>query len=104
VSTDYPPFSGARLAQPLLEHFPIFWTLHDVQSKCRAAIWRNDLGVEHGGESIESRLSRVEEGPLLLIARVFESSSCHDWIVRRGGRVLLGDQVKGPLLFRHQEP
>jgi hypothetical protein len=36
------------------------------------AIWRNDFGVElrveHGGELVESRLSRVGEAPLLLIA------------------------------------
>jgi hypothetical protein len=37
-----------------------------------AAIWRNDFGLElrfeHGGELVESRLSRVGEAPLLLIA------------------------------------
>ena len=37
-----------------------------------AAIWRNDFGlelrVEHGGELIESRLSRLGEAPLLQIA------------------------------------
>jgi len=37
-----------------------------------AAIWRNDVGlelhVENNGELIESRSSRVGEGPLLLIA------------------------------------
>jgi len=48
------------------------WTLHGIQSTCTAAIWRNDFGlelrVEHGGELIESRLSRYGEAPLLLIA------------------------------------
>jgi len=35
-------------------------------------MWRNEFGlelrIEHGGELIESRLSRVGEAPLLLIA------------------------------------
>ena len=48
------------------------WTLHGIQSNCRAAIYRNDFGlelrVEHRGELVESRLSRVGEAPLLLIA------------------------------------
>ena len=42
------------------------------QSDCTAAIWRNDFGLElrvlHGDELVESRLSRVGEAPLLLIA------------------------------------
>jgi len=41
------------------------WTLHSVQATRTAAIWRNDFGlelrVEHGGELIESRLSRFGE-------------------------------------------
>jgi hypothetical protein len=72
VSTDYSSFSGARPGQPLLEHVRILWTLHGMQSKCRAAIYRNDFGLElrvdHGGELVESRLSRFGEAPLLLIA------------------------------------
>jgi hypothetical protein len=47
------------------------WTLHGIQSNCTAAIWRSDFGVElrilHGGELLESRLSRYGEAPLLLI-------------------------------------
>jgi hypothetical protein len=43
-----------------------------MQSNRTATIWRNDFGlelrVEHGGELVESRLSRVGEAPLLLIA------------------------------------
>jgi hypothetical protein len=43
-----------------------------MQSNCTAAIWRNDFGLErrvlHGDELVESRLSRVGEAPLLLIA------------------------------------
>jgi hypothetical protein len=57
---------------PTLEHVRTLWTLHGIQSNCTAAIWRNDfsleLRVEHGGELIESRLSRLGEAPLLLIA------------------------------------
>jgi hypothetical protein len=56
----------------LLEHVRDLWTLHGIQSNCTAAIYRNDFGLElridHGDELIESRLSRVGEGPLLLIA------------------------------------
>ena len=48
------------------------WTLRYVETNCTAAIWRNDFGlelrVEHGGELVESRLSRFGEAPLLLIA------------------------------------
>jgi hypothetical protein len=43
-----------------------------MQSNCIAAIWRNDFGLElrvlHGDQLVESRLSRVGEAPLLLIA------------------------------------
>jgi hypothetical protein len=56
----------------LLEHVRDLWTLHGIQSICTAGIWRNDFGlelrVEHAGELVESRLSRVGEAPLLLIA------------------------------------
>lgn len=48
------------------------WTLRYIEANCTASIWRNDFGValrvEHGGELIESRLSRLGEEPLLLIA------------------------------------
>jgi hypothetical protein len=42
------------------------------------AIWRNDfwleLRVEHGGQLIESRLSRYCEAPLLLIAEQLKAN------------------------------
>jgi hypothetical protein len=69
----------------LLEHVRDLWTLHGIQSKVTAAIWRNDFGlelrVEHGGELIESRLSRIGEAPLLLVAdelkaNLIEQGSC----------------------------
>jgi hypothetical protein len=48
------------------------WQLRGITSNVTAAIWRNDFGlelrVEHGGELVESRLPRVGEVPLLLIA------------------------------------
>jgi len=67
----WPP-SGPQRRPPTLEHIRDLWTLHWSQSNCTAAIWRNDFGLElrvlHGGELIESRLSRYGEAPLLLIA------------------------------------
>jgi hypothetical protein len=64
---------GARVKRPsTLEHIRDLWTLNGVRSTCTAAIWRNDFGlelrVENNGDLVESRLSRVGEGPLLLIA------------------------------------
>jgi len=63
---------GHRSARPLLERVRDLWTLHSIQSTCAASIWRNDFGlelrVEHGGELIESRVSRVGEAPLQVIA------------------------------------
>jgi hypothetical protein len=48
------------------------WTLRYIETNCTAAIWRNDFGLElrvlHGGELIDSRLSRYGIEPLLLIA------------------------------------
>jgi len=59
-------------ARATLEHVRDLWTLHWSESNCTAAIWRNDFGLElrvlHGDELIESRLSRLGEAPLLLIA------------------------------------
>jgi len=58
--------------EPLLEHVRDLWTLQGIQGHCTAAIYRNDFGlelrVELAGDLIESRLSRVGEQPLLLIA------------------------------------
>jgi hypothetical protein len=63
---------GPQKHEPLLEHIRDVWTLRYIETNCTAAIWRNDFGlelrVEHGGELIESRLSRYGEEPLLLIA------------------------------------
>jgi hypothetical protein len=71
VSDTWPP-PGPQRREPLLEHVRDVWTLHGLQSNCTAAIYRNDFGlelrVEHGGELVESRLSRVGEEPLLVIA------------------------------------
>jgi hypothetical protein len=48
------------------------WTLHGIQSTVTASLYRSvfglELRVELAGELIESRLSRVGEEPLLLIA------------------------------------
>jgi hypothetical protein len=35
--------------------------LRYLETNCTVAIWRNNCGVEHGGELIESRLSRYGE-------------------------------------------
>ena len=71
MSDVWPP-PGPQKREPFLEHVRDVWTLHGIQSKVTAAIWRNDFGlelrVEHGGEFVESRLSRVGEAPLLLVA------------------------------------
>ena len=70
IDTWPPP--GPQKRPPLLELVHDLWRLHGIQSNVTAAIWRNDFGlelrVEHGGELVESRLSRVGEAPLLLIA------------------------------------
>ena len=71
MSDAWPP-PGPQKRSPLLEHVRDVWTLRGIQSNVTAAIWRNDFGlelrVEHAGELVESRLSRVGEAPLLLIA------------------------------------
>jgi len=58
--------------EPMLEHVRDLWTLHGIMSTVTAAIYRNEFGLELGidlaGELIESRLSRVGEEPLILIA------------------------------------
>jgi len=54
------------------------WTFRYIETNCTAAIWRKDFGhelrVEHGGELIESRLSRFGEELLLLIALIADQS------------------------------
>jgi hypothetical protein len=69
---DTRPPPGPQKREPLLEHVRDVWTLHGIQSNSTARIFRNDFGlelrVEHGGELLESRLSRFGEAPLLLIA------------------------------------
>ena len=69
--SEWPP-PGPQKREPLLEHVRDLWTLHGIQATCSARIFRNmfglELRVEHGGELVESRLSRVGEEPLLLIA------------------------------------
>ena len=66
------PAPGPQRREPTLEHVRDVWTLRYVETNSTAAIWRNDIGlelrVEHGGELIESRLSRYGIEPLLLIA------------------------------------
>jgi hypothetical protein len=70
VSDTWPPLGTAQA--PTVKHVRDLWRLRGGQSDVTAAIWRNDFGlelrVEHGGELIQSRLSRVGEAPLLLIA------------------------------------
>ena len=67
----WPP-PGPQRRPPTLEHIRDLWTLRGITSIVTAAIWRNDFGlelrVEDNGELVESRLSRVGEAPLLLIA------------------------------------
>jgi len=71
VTEQWTPFPGQIPSEPFLEHVRDLWTLQGIMSTCTAAIWRNDFGlelrIEHGGELIESRLSRDGEAPLLLI-------------------------------------
>jgi hypothetical protein len=54
------------------------WTLHGIQSTCTATLYQTtfdvELRVEHGGELVEPRLSRVGEEPLLLIADQIRSN------------------------------
>jgi hypothetical protein len=63
VAIDTWPPPGLQQHEPVLEHVRDLWTLHGIQSNVTAAIWRNDFGlelrIEHGGELVESRLSRV---------------------------------------------
>ena len=67
----WPP-PGPQPRPPTLEHVRDLWTLRGITSNVTAAIWRNDFGlelrVENNGDLVESRLSRVGEAPLLLIA------------------------------------
>jgi hypothetical protein len=69
VSDNWPP-PGPAKREPLLDHVRDVWTLRYVETNCTASIWRNDFGfelrVEHGGELVESRLSRFREEPLLI--------------------------------------
>ena len=71
MSDTWPP-PGPQKRPTTLEHIRDVWTLRGITSNVTAAIWRNDFGLElrvlHGEELIESRLSRVGEAPLLLIA------------------------------------
>ena len=71
VSDTWPP-PGPQKREALLEHIRDVWTLRYIETNCTAVIWRNDFGlelrVEHGGELIESSLSRYGIEPLLLIA------------------------------------
>src|SRR4030095_6136787 len=92
VSDTWPP-PGPKKPAPLLEHVRDVWTRHGIQSTCMAAIWRNDFGLElrvlHGDELIESRLSRVGEAPLLLIADQLKANLMEDgWFggPKRDGR------------------
>jgi len=81
--SDWPP-PGPRPRLPTYEHVRDLWTLHGIQSTVTAAIWRNDFGLElrvdHGGELVESRLSRFGEEPLLLIAEQLKADLvAHEW-------------------------
>jgi hypothetical protein len=72
------PSPGPQKRPPLLEHLRDVWKLNGIQSNVTAAIWRNDFGLELrvdlAGELIESRLSRLGETPLLLIADEVKST------------------------------
>jgi hypothetical protein len=71
LSYTWPP-PAPQKPEPLLEHVRDVWTLRYVETNCTAVIWRNAFGlelrVEHGGELLESRLSRYGIEPLFLIA------------------------------------
>src|SRR5262245_28350647 len=75
VSDTWPP-SGLEKRESLLERVRDVWTLRYIETNCTAAIYRTTFGlelrVEHGGELIESRLSRYGIEPLLLIADQIE--------------------------------
>jgi hypothetical protein len=77
VSETRPP-PGPQKREPLLEHVRDVFTLRYIEANCTARIFRNDFGlelrVEHGGELIESRLSRYGIEPLLLIAEQIRSN------------------------------
>jgi hypothetical protein len=72
VPQDFNWLNHSLPPQSLIEPVRDLWTLNGVQGVCTASIWRNDFGlelrVENNGERVESRLSRVGEAPLLLIA------------------------------------
>ena len=63
---------------PTFRNVRDLWTLRYVETNCTASIWRNDFGLElrvvHGGELIESHLSRYGIKPLLLIADQIRSN------------------------------
>jgi hypothetical protein len=65
--------TGSPKGGPPFENVRDVWTLRYIQTNCTAAIWRNEFGLElrvgHGGELIESRLSRFGEARLLLIIK-----------------------------------
>ena len=73
----------------MLEHVRDVWTLRDIETNCTAAIWRNDfwleLRVEHGGELIDSRLSRYGIEPLLLTAGQIKANLASHPRKRRSG-------------------
>ena len=67
---------------------------HSIDMHCRdLSKYRNDFGlelrVEHGGELVESRLSRVGEAPLPLIADQYESKSDGERLDRDAERGLV---------------
>jgi hypothetical protein len=80
--------ANPRNRPPTLEHVRDLWTLHWMQSDCTAAIWRNDFGLElrvssTGRRTVESRLSRYGEAPLLLIADDVKASLIAQGWIRR---------------------
>jgi hypothetical protein len=72
VSNPWIPPERIPPPEPLLEHVRDLWTLHGIQSKVTAAIYRNDFGLELridlAGELMQSQLSRFGEQPLILRA------------------------------------
>jgi hypothetical protein len=77
VSDTWPP-PGPQKREPLLEDVRTLWTLHGIQANCMASIYQTTFGmelrIEHGGQLIESRVSRYGEAPLLLIAEQLKAN------------------------------
>ena len=61
------PLDPARTSTSMCEHVRDLWTLHGIQSKVTAVIYRNHFGLELriglAGELMHSQLSREVSSP-----------------------------------------